>query len=111
MLHGAKPRPISRTTAIAFGTALTALLLIAMFPIFPRQFNIHVGDVASRTVKSPRTVSFESSFLTQQRQNEAANAVRPSLVFDSNVRTTQIARYDKAAEQATQIIRTSTGVA
>jgi membrane-associated HD superfamily phosphohydrolase len=67
-----------------------------------------VGDVAARTVKSPRTVSFESSFLTLQRQDEAESAVRPSLVFDASVRTTQIAKYDKAIEQATQILTQST---
>ncbi len=111
MLHRGKPRPLSRATTIAFGTALAALLLIALFPIFPRQFNIHVGDVASRTVKSPRTVSFESSFLTRQRQDEAENAVRPSLVFDASVRTTRIAQYDKALEQATQILTQSTDLA
>ena len=111
MLSRGKPRPISPITAIAFGTALAALLLIALFPIFPRQFNIHVGDVASRTVKSPRSASFESSYLTQQRRDEAANAVRPALVFDANVRTTQLAAYDKAASQATQILGQSTDAA
>ena len=103
MLSRAKPRPVSRVTIAAVGTALAALLLIALFPIFPRQFNIHVGDVASRTVKSPRSISFESSYLTLQRRDEAANAVRPSLVFDASVRTTQVAQYDKATAQAAQI--------
>jgi putative nucleotidyltransferase with HDIG domain len=111
MLSRGKPRPISPVTAIAFGTALAALLLIALFPIFPRQFNIHVGDVASRTVKSPRSASFESSYLTQQRRDEASNAVRPVLVFDASVRTTQVAQYDKAASQATQILSQSTDTA
>ncbi len=111
MLSRGKPRPISPITAIAFGTALAALLLIALFPIFPRQFNIHVGDVASRTVKSPRSASFESSYLTQQRRDEAANAVRPALVFDPSVRTAQLTLYDKAVSQATQILGQSTDAA
>ena len=111
MLSRAKPRPVSRVTTAAFGTALAALLLIALFPIFPRQFNIHVGDVASRTVKSPRSISFESSYLTLQRRDEAANAVRPSLVFDASVRTTQVAQYDKATAQAAQIRTQATDLA
>lgn len=111
MLSRGKPRPISLTTTIAFGTALSALLLIALFPIFPRQFNVHVGDIASRTVKSPRSVSFESAYLTQQRRNEASKAVRPSLVFDPSVRTAQIAQYDTATAQATQIRTQGTDVA
>ena len=111
MLSRGKPRPISPWRTVAFGTALAALLLVALFPIFPRQFNIHVGDTASRTVQSPRSVSFESSFLTQQRRDEAANAVRPSLVFDASVRTAQVAQYDKATSQVTQILAQSTDAA
>ena len=111
MLSRGKPRPISLTTTIVFGTALAALLLIALFPIFPRQFNVHVGDIAARTIKSPRSVSFESTYLTQQRRDEAAKAVRASLVFDSSVRTAQIAQYDKASAQATQIRTQSTDAA
>ena len=65
MLSRGKPRPISFFTTVVFGVALGALLLIALFPIFPRQFNIHVGDIAARTVKSPRSVSFESASLTK----------------------------------------------
>ena len=111
MLSRGKPRPISLVTTAAFGTALAALLLVALFPIFPRQFNIHESDVASRTVKSPRSVSFESGYLTQQRRDEAANAVRPALVFDPSVRTTQVSQYDKATSQTTQIRTQATDVA
>jgi putative nucleotidyltransferase with HDIG domain len=103
MLSSGKPRPVSRMTTAAFGTALAALLLVALFPIFPRQFNIHVGDVASRTIKSPRSVSFESNYLTQQLRDEAANAVRPSLAFDPSVRIAKIAQYDKSMIQVSQI--------
>lgn len=111
MLSRGKPRPISLVTTAAFGTALAALLVVALFPIFPRQFNIHVSDVASRTVKSPRSVSFESGVLTQERRDEAANAVRPALVFDPSVRTTQVSQYDKATSQTTQILTQATDVA
>ncbi|MBI5283746.1 MAG: HDIG domain-containing protein [Chloroflexi bacterium] len=83
--------------------ALTAVLMIALFPVFPRQFNIHVGDTAARTVKAPRSVSFESATLTRQKRDEAAKAVPPSLVFDASVRSKQLAQYDKVAAQVTQI--------
>src|SRR6266571_4742880 len=103
MLNRGKPRPISFPTTIIFGAALAALLLIALFPIFPRQFNVRVGDTASRTVNSPRSVSFESTFLTQQRRDEAAKAVPPSLVFDPSVRTNALAAYDTATVQVSDI--------
>ena len=111
MLDRGRPRPISLTMIVAFGVALAAVLLIALFPIFPRQFNIHVGDTASRTVKSPRSVSFESASLTKQKRDEAANAVPPSLVFVPSVRSKQVAAYDKVAAQVTQIRAQSTDLA
>lgn len=103
MLNRGKPRPISPVTAIAFGIALAAVLLIALFPIFPRQFNVRVGDIASRNVKAPKSVSFESDSLTKQKQDEAAAAVPPVLVYDSSQRDTQLREYDKTTAQVTQI--------
>ncbi len=103
MINRGKPHAISVTTTVAFGVALAAVLLIALFPVFPRQFNIRVGDTASRTVKSPRSVSFESPSLTKEKRGEAASAVPPSLVFDPSVRSRQLAEYDKVTLQVTQI--------
>jgi len=103
MIERSTSRPMTRGTAIAFGVALAALLVIALFPIFPRQFNVRVGDLASRTVKSPRTVSFDSSYLTAQKRDQAAQAVPPVFVYDPSVRTNQVAAYDRVATQVTQI--------
>ncbi len=103
MASGASARPISFATAVAFGIALAALLLIALFPIFPRQFSIHVGDTASRTIRSPKTASFESSSLTAQKRDDAARAVPPSLAFDPTVRTGKLAEYDRITAQIGQI--------
>jgi len=96
-------RNITLGTAAVFGIALAALLLIALFPIFPRQLNIRVNDIASRTVRAPESVSFVSEFLTEQRREEAAAAVAPSRVFDPGVRTTQLNAYDRLTAQVTQI--------
>jgi putative nucleotidyltransferase with HDIG domain len=96
-------RPISFPTTAAFAVAFAALLLIALFPIFPRQFTAHVGDTASRTVKSPRSTSFESASLTAQKRDDAAAAVPASLAFDPSVRTNKLAEFDRNASQITQI--------
>lgn len=108
MLSRGKPRPVSFVTTATFGVALAALLLIALFPIFPRQFNIHVGDIAARTVKSPRSVSFESASLTKQRRDDAAKAAPPVLVLDRGVRDPKLADFDKIAVQIGQIRNQST---
>ncbi|HZP58621.1 MAG TPA: HDIG domain-containing protein [Dehalococcoidia bacterium] len=103
MIQRGKPRPVTLLTAVAFATVLAALLAIALFPIFPRQLEIHPGDIASRTLRAPRGVSFESSVLTNQRREEAANAVPPSLVFDPAVRTQKLNDYDRETAQITQV--------
>jgi putative nucleotidyltransferase with HDIG domain len=100
-------RPISTSHALTFGAALAALLMIALFPLFPGQSSPRVGDVASRTVTAPREASFESPSLTEQRRDEAAAAVPPALVYDQNVRTDQIATYDSVVTQVGRI-RTQT---
>ncbi len=97
-----RSRLISAGTAAVFGIALTALLVIALFPVFPRRLNIRVDDTAARTVKSPRTVSFDSTFLTDQRRDDAGNAVPPVLVYDPAIRTNEVSAYDRAAAQVTQ---------
>lgn len=104
MLPGAPPqRTITLVSTIVFGVALAALLVIALFPIFPQRFTVREGDTASRTVRAPRSVAFESDFLTDQRRAEAANAVPPSLVYDPAVRTRQLAEYDRIAARVSQI--------
>ncbi|MDP9237627.1 MAG: HDIG domain-containing protein [Chloroflexota bacterium] len=103
MPSNAAARPISFLTTAAFAVALAALLLIALFPIFPKQFTAHVGDTASRTVKSPRNSSFESAFLTAQKRDEAAAAVPASLAFDPSVRTAKLAEFDRITSQISQV--------
>jgi len=96
-------RTISLGAAVVFGVALATLLLIALFPVFPRQLNIRTDDIASRTIRSPKTISFVSDFLTEQRRAEAAAAIQPSRVFDPGVRTEQVNAYDRLTAQVTQI--------
>lgn len=88
-------RPLSFVSAAIFGIALAALLAVALFPIFPNRQTVRVDDIASRTVKSPRDVSFQSDFLTEQARQAAAEAVAPRLAFDPGIRTEQLAAFDR----------------
>ncbi len=103
MIHRGKPRPVTPLTASVFGIALAALLTAALFPVFPGRLNIHSGDIASRTLRSPREVSFTSNVLTSQRQNEAEDSVPPVLVFDGHVQTAALNAFDGVAGQVSQI--------
>jgi putative nucleotidyltransferase with HDIG domain len=103
MIRRGKQRAVSPLTAAMFGAALAILLLVALFPVFPQKYNIRVGDIASRTVKSPRTVSFQSETLTRQQQDERAGAITPSLVFEPAIRSEQINAYENAVSEVSEI--------
>jgi putative nucleotidyltransferase with HDIG domain len=106
-----RPRPLSGGTLVAFAVALAVVLFLALFPVFPRQFNIRVGDVASRTVKSPRSVTFESPSKLKAKQEEAAKAVPDTLVFDPSVRAAQLQSYDEETARISEVRSQNTDIA
>jgi cyclic-di-AMP phosphodiesterase PgpH len=71
--------------AVVLGVALFGALL----PFTTSTVGLQTGDIAFRTVRAPRDISFESSALTTKRQNDAAAAVPDSLVYDPSVAVTQ----------------------
>jgi putative nucleotidyltransferase with HDIG domain len=102
----ANPRPhggISRAQALVFTAILALALGLALFPAFPRQLKVHEGDVASRTFRAPRDISFQSDVLTEKQREEAAAAVPDSVVFDSSVRTEQLAKLDAVLGQVATV--------
>jgi putative nucleotidyltransferase with HDIG domain len=103
MARTSQQRPISILAALLFGIALTALLVVALFPIFPDRLDIRAGDTASRTLQAPRNLSFESAVLTERTRDEAAAAVPPALEFDDRVRAGQVREYDDLTVQLQQI--------
>jgi len=95
MIESPRPRGgISRAQALIFVAVLALALGLALFPAFPRQLKVREGDVASRTFRAPRDISFQSDVLTEKRREEAAAAVPDSVVFDPSVRTEQLAKLD-----------------
>ncbi len=74
--------------------ALTTLLLAlglfgALLPFTAGGVELDVGDIAFRTVRAPKDISFESDALTAKRQDEAAAAIPDSLIYDPSVAVTQ----------------------
>ena len=100
MIESPRPRGgISRAQALIFAAVLALALGLALFPAFPRQLKVREGDVASRTFRAPRDISFQSDVLTEKRREEAAAAVPDSVVFDPSVRTEQLAKLDAVLGQ------------
>jgi len=88
---------------VLFAAALSIALGLALFPAFTGQPDVHEGDVASRTFRAPRDISFESEVLTEKRREEAAAAVPESVTFDPSVRTKQLATLDAVLGQVTEV--------
>jgi putative nucleotidyltransferase with HDIG domain len=94
---------ISGRQAVVFAVVLAIALGLALLPAFTGQPEVHEGDVASRTFRAPRDISFESEVLTEKRREEAAAAVPESVVFDPSVRTKQLATLDAVLSQVTEV--------
>jgi len=94
---------VSGAQALVFAVVLALALGLSLFPLFPRQPEVREGDVASRTFRAPRDVSFESEVLTEKGREEAAAAVPESHVFDSSVRTEQLAKLDAVLGRVTEV--------
>lgn len=86
-----------------FAAVLAIALGLALFPAFTGQPDVKEGDVASRTFRAPRDISFESEVLTEKRREEAAAAVPESVVFDPSIRTKQLATLDAVLGQVTEV--------
>ena len=94
---------LTSSQLLLFGLALAAGLLVALFPIFPRQVTVQQGDIASRTVRSPRDVTFVSDVLTERAREDAAAAVPEVTELDANVRSTQLATLTAASGSVTEV--------
>jgi len=104
MIESSRPRGgISRAQALIFTAVLALALGLSLFPSFPRQLKVHEGDVASRTFRAPRDISFQSDVLTEKGREEAAAAVPESVVFDPSVRTEQLAKLDAVLGEMTGV--------
>ncbi len=78
-------------------------LALALFPVFPRQIDVEVGDIASRTWQAPRDLSFESEVLTEKQREKAAEDVPDVLVFSAEVRADQMAKLDQVIDDVTGV--------
>lgn len=104
MTESFRPRDgISRVQALVFAVVLALALAASLFPAFPRQMEVDEGDVASRTFRAPRDISFESEALTKRQREEAAAAVPESVVFDPSVRTEQLGKLDGVLGEVTEV--------
>ncbi len=76
-----------RLAAVAFLLAVT--LFLALLPVTAGGVSLERGDIAFRTIRAPRDISFESAALTAQRREDAGNAVPDSLIYDPSVAVAQ----------------------
>ena len=96
-------RSLTPAQVLLFGVVLAGALVLALFPIFPQQLRVQEGDIASRTIRSPREATFESELLTKEARETVARAVPDVLVFDPDVRSEQLAALAGATINVGQV--------
>src|SRR5262245_20142235 len=95
-----------RLLALLASTALAALaIFLALMPFTPSGVHIEEGEVAARTIRAPRDISFVSPALTDKRQDEAAAAVPESLTYDPSIATTQQAQLNNLLVRVRSILQ------
>lgn len=87
--------------ALDAGTGQERWRFQAPFPILPAL--IEEGDIASRTIHSPRDVTLESELLTERARELAAAAVPEVTELDANVRSTQLATLTSTSASVTEV--------
>ena len=84
-----------RTIALAASVlGFAVAIFIALVPLVTSRVHVREGEIAARTIRAPRDISFISDALTQRRQDEAAAAVPDSQIFDPSIASSQQAQLN-----------------
>ena len=76
----------------SFGLSMAAFacaIFVALLPVSSAGLRVDEGGIATRTIRAPSEISFMSETLTERRQDEAAEAVPETLIFDPSVAAAQ----------------------
>jgi putative nucleotidyltransferase with HDIG domain len=104
MYDAAEPGMNSFTHGRLFTLGVSVLgfalaLFVALLPLTSPSIGLREGEVATRTIRAPRDISFQSEALTRRRQQEAAAAVQETLTFDPSVAAGQQAQLSTLLER------------
>ena len=91
-------------TLVASTLAICIATFAALFPITQDQVSITEDAIATRTIRAPQDISFISEALTEERQEEAADAVEDVPIFDPSVASAQQAGLNTVLERIDTII-------
>src|SRR4051812_31187479 len=83
-------------------------LFVALVPFSSPEVGLKEGEISSRTIRAPNDISFVSPVLTARRQQEAANAVQDTLVFDPSVATGQQTLLNTVLQRIRSVIEDPT---
>ena len=86
----------------ALGLAL--VLAVAVVPVSTPALSLGEGEVSARTIRATRDISFVSESLTEQRRDEAAEAVQNILTFDPGVAIAQQAQLNAALVRIRNVV-------
>ncbi len=93
----------SGPTAVAFGLLTAVALGAALFPWFPADARLRLGDRAPWTLVAPRAVSYASAVRTDEVRDAAARAVPDVLVLDPGIRERQLAALERQLAEVRRV--------
>jgi putative nucleotidyltransferase with HDIG domain len=71
----------ARRAAVAFVALVATLTAVLAVDIFPSPVTLAEGDIAGSDIRAPRTDSYTSAALTEEKRSEARDAVEPQYDF------------------------------
>jgi putative nucleotidyltransferase with HDIG domain len=80
---------------------------VALFPVVSNGLNVQEGEIASRTIRAPRDISFVSETLTKRRQDEAAAAVQAVPLLDPSIASSQHDKLEQLLNNLSSILQQS----
>ena len=89
---------------VATMVAITIATFAALFPVTSNRVQITQGEIATKTIRAPRDISFVSEALTKQRQGEAADAVEDKTIFDPSVAASQQGKLNVILNQIRNVL-------
>jgi putative nucleotidyltransferase with HDIG domain len=92
-------------TLVASTVAICIATFAALFPVTQDRVSINEGAIATRTIRAPQDISFISEALTEERQEEAADAVEDIPTFDPAVAGAQQSRLNETLQRVEDVIR------
>ena len=100
VLGGTRRRDLLRIVLATLALGLVLGGVLAIDAAVPTEGNLRAGDIATRTLRAPRTSTFTSALRTAEARQEARDAVAPQYDYTTERAATIAAEQAVALERS-----------